>query len=197
MLSPSTSTDFITPSWTSPLDGQAALRAVPEGASIAGMFLEPMAEAAREAGRPLPSARPRYTGFNFYPLEEHVKLLLEASDALFPGKSTRIAMRKLGRAATNVMLSSTLGRVTVGAASDVPGVLSAMAKIFSSYLRPCRVEVVGDGSNSLVVSMSDVHYFLDCHHVGVWEGAMRYAGVDGKVEIREYSTSAADMRCSW
>jgi hypothetical protein len=48
------------------------------------------------------------------------------------------------------------------------------------------------------VRMQGVSYFLDSHHVGALEGALRYAGVkDGTVRVRMRSSSDADLLCRW
>jgi len=47
------------------------------------------------------------------------------------------------------------------------------------------------------VRFTDVYYFLDCHHVGVLEGTMRYAGARGRVQLRTHGPFAADMLCTW
>ena len=35
--------------------------------------------------------------------------------------------------------------------------------------------------SSMVLSLEGVHYFLDAHHVGVFEGTLSHAGVSGRV----------------
>lgn len=189
--------DFVEPPWRAPLDGSAALEAVPDDATIAGMFLAPMAEGARAAGAPLPSARDRYTGFSFYPLREHVALLIESSQLMFPDLPLRMGLRKLGRVAPGVMLKSTLGKVTMGSAEGVTMVLSEMSKIFAHYLRPSHAEVICSDANNVVVRLRDIHYFIDSHFIGIYEGGMGCAGVKGEVRILEYGPTEADLLCSW
>jgi hypothetical protein len=38
---------------------------------------------------------------------------------------------------------------------------------------------------------------MDCHHVGVMEGTLRHAGVDGRVRIRPLAPGAMDYLLSW
>ena len=47
------------------------------------------------------------------------------------------------------------------------------------------------------VIFRDIHTFLDSHHVGVFEGAMKYGELDGTVTIRVLSASDADLFCDW
>lgn len=190
-------TDFVEPPWGAPVDVEATLRAIPPSATVAGMFLAPLAEEARKRGRTLPSARERYIPFRFYPVSEHVRLLLEGAEYLFGGKPLRVALRKLGRAAPQAMLASTLGRVTLGTAEGVRDVLTAMVRTYPLNLKPCRVEILSSDSNSVVLRLADVCFFLDCHHVGIFEGAMHFAGVHGQVRVRTRSPFEADFLCTW
>jgi uncharacterized protein (TIGR02265 family) len=188
---------FVDPSWNAPLDGAGVVKAIPDSATIAGMFLEPLAHAMRQAGVTGQVARERYTPFRFYPLREHAKLLLEACERLYPNKPLRQALRKLGRAAPAALLSSTLGRVTLGAAQGPLEIVQALAKSYSLNLRPSLAEVREERPGRLIVRLSSVHYFLDSHHVGVFEGALQHAGVRGSVKINSHDPHTADLLCTW
>lgn len=189
--------NFVEPSWSSPIDGAAALRAVPETATISGMFLEPLAELGRHRKQPLPSARERYTPFRFYPLREHVTLLLETCGRQYPAMPLRMALRKLGRSAPKALISSTIGRVMLNSATGVVALIEALAKTYPLNLRPGRVEFVEAGKNFSIVRLEDIHYFLDSHHVGAFEGLLQFAGKQGSVRISPYSPTCADFLCSW
>jgi len=188
---------FVEPSWRALVDAAAALRMVPDSATIAGVFIENLCEAARRKGTPLPSAQARYTGFRFYPLREHVQLLLEASAVLFPGLPLRTALRRLGRAAPESMLQSTIGKVVLGSAKDVPEIIAALVSTYPVHIKPSRATIVEQGKNRMIVRLEQVHFFLDSHHVGVFEGALHHAGVRGSVRISVDSTTAADFLCTW
>jgi hypothetical protein len=49
----------------------------------------------------------------------------------------------------------------------------------------------------MVLRLEDIHYFLDSHHVGAFEGAMTYAGVRGNVRIASQGHSTADLLLEW
>lgn len=189
--------DFAEPDWKKPLDTQRALTLVPESATITGMFLEACARDARKSGKVLPSARDKYLSFRFYPLREHVQLLIEAASAYFPGQPMRLALRKLGRAAPTALLTSTFGRVGVGSAQSPRDIVRAMATSYGVSMPGSHAELVEMGPTSLLVRMRSVPFFLDCHHVGVYEGVLRFAGVRGEVRILCHSTADADLLCTW
>jgi hypothetical protein len=49
----------------------------------------------------------------------------------------------------------------------------------------------------MIVSLDDIPYFLDSHHVGVFEGTLKYAGVKGRVRIATRSYDSADLLLEW
>lgn len=161
------------------------------------MFLAPAAQAAELAGTRLPSAREHYRQFEHYPMREHARLLVEACGVLFPQLSTRMALRKLGRAAPRALLTSTLGKVTLGATEGVESALRSLCDTYPLNVRPCRLEVLESSNEHFIVRLHELYYFLDCHHVGAFEGAMRHAGVKGQVGLRVNGAFEADFLCTW
>jgi uncharacterized protein (TIGR02265 family) len=189
--------EFAPPPQDAAIDLAATLRAVPDTATIAGMFPDALAQAARRAGTKLPSARDRFVAFNFYPLREHVQLLGEASERLFVGVPLRRSLRKLGRRTPEILHSTVLGRVTLGAAEGVHAAIAAMANTYAINLRPSHAEVIETGPHHAVVRLRSIHFMLDSLHVGVFEGTMRFAGARGEVRICAYGPSEADLLCKW
>jgi uncharacterized protein (TIGR02265 family) len=188
---------YAEPPWDAPVDVEAAIGAIPEGATISGMFLAPLLLEAKRRGVVLPSARDRYVPYTFYPLREHCRLLVETCERMLPDRSLRQGLRKLGRGAPDALVSSTLGKVVLGSAEGVEQVVSAMAKAYPLNARPSRVTVLEAGAGRAVVRLEEVHYFIDSHHVGAFEGALRFAGVTGHVLIAPRSTTSADLLLAW
>jgi uncharacterized protein (TIGR02265 family) len=189
---------FVDPPWGAPVDVPRILRQIPETGQVAGVFLQPLADGARRCNVTLPSARERYRHFAFYPMREHVQLMVEAAPVLFPNRPLRSVLCKLGRLAPRSLLESTIGKVMLGSAGDVEMVLGAMVKTYPLHIKPSQVELVECRPGSAVVRLSEIHYFLDSHHVGCFEGALRFAGMkQGKVRIRSYSSTAADFLLTW
>ncbi|MET0343542.1 MAG: DUF2378 family protein [Polyangiales bacterium] len=188
---------FVEPPWGAPLDAAAVLRKVPESASVAGMFLTPLSEGAKRAGAALPSARERYLPFQFYPMREHVKLMIEAAPVLFPKVPLRTALRKFGKLAPRSLLESTIGKVVLGSASNAEQTLQAMVRTYPLHIRPAQAELTELAAGRAIVRLTDVYYFLDSHHVGAFEGALHFAGKRCQVRVRAASASAADFLIVW
>jgi uncharacterized protein (TIGR02265 family) len=161
------------------------------------MFPAAVARLAQQSGVPLTKARDRYTPFSPYPLRQHCDLLLEAAKGVFPRLSLREGLRRIGRGAPQVLIQSTIGRVVLGSAEGPAPLLKAMAKSYALHMRPCILDVVEHGDSRAIVRIADVHNFLDCHNVGVFEGVLRYAGVNGRVRIHTYDRTHADLCCEW
>lgn len=165
---------------------------------MSGMFLAAVVSAASSAGHGLPSARATYTAFRKYPMREHCVIMVEAARAIWPAHSTREGLRRLGRGAPRALMTSMLGRVVLGSVEGPAEIVRAMARAYPLNSSPGSLEVGEEGEGRVVVRLRDIHHFLDSHHVGVFEGVLRYAKVqDGRVRIDPISRSDADLLCEW
>jgi uncharacterized protein (TIGR02265 family) len=192
-----TGVPFAEPNWDAPLDADAAIARIPETATISGMFPSALAIEARRRGFALPSARAKYVAFSFYPLREHARLLVETSHRFYPKMPLRLALRRLGMHAPKAMAGSTLGRVMFGTVSGVQEMITAMAKAYPINTRPAQVTVSATGPGYAIIKMQEIFHFLDCHHVGAFEGVLKHVGVDGRVLISARGYAAADLMVEW
>lgn len=190
-------TRFVEAPWEAPLDVDEALRSIPATATISGMFLAPLAIEAKRIGVVLPSARERYVPYRFYPLVEHAQMLIETCDRVYPAMPLRQALRRLGRGAPRALVASTLGKVVFASADGVADVVDALAKAYPLNARPSRTELLERGNNHVIVRLEEVHYFLDSHHVGAFEGALKYAGVEGTVLFAPRGKASGDLLLQW
>jgi uncharacterized protein (TIGR02265 family) len=188
---------FLEPPWDEALDVESELAAIPEAAQVRGLLIAPMLADLKKRGWKQPLPRDRYVGFNLYPLREHARMLVDAWQMFFPDKPLREGLRKLGRAAPAAFSASTLGKVTLGAAEGVHDIVTAFAKGYELNMQPGRATVTETHRRSMVVSLEEVHYFLDSHHVGAFEGALKRAGVKGHVLIARHGRAAAELSLQW
>lgn len=188
---------FVDPPWDAPLDVEAELRRVPETAKQKGMFLIPMVLEAKKLGHTLPSARERYIPFQDYPLREHAQLLHESARVLFPNEPLRQGLRRLGRAAHRVFVESTVGKVVWATVTDAHSALEGILKGYAISVPGSNSRVIERGPNFARVRMDRVYYFLDCHHVGCIEGAVRSVGVKPHVRIKLDTATSGEFLCEW
>ncbi|GAC1360761.1 MAG: hypothetical protein NVSMB47_13250 [Polyangiales bacterium] len=180
-----------------PIDLEKAVAAVPPGATIKGVFLGALLGEAKRRNLVLAGARDRYVPFQSYPLVEHMRLLVEGARKFFPDATTRVGLRKLGRAAHTAFLESTVGRVIWAGAQDMHGAIGALVKGYPVMTSSTRVLVTELAPEHAIVRLEHVPCFLDSHQVGVFEGFFRALGVRGHVLVRLESHHAADFRLEW
>ena len=188
---------FVDPPWDTELDVSRVLAAIPPSATIAGMFFLGIYEGAQRRNVTLSAARDRYLPFGFYPLAEFAPLLVAAATAFHPELSLRHALRAVGAVGPAVLAKSVLGKVTLGSAIGVHAVIEAVANTYGVNVRPSRCAVTRKQPQSCVVSLEGIPYFLDSHHVGVFEGTLLHAGVNGRVRIASRSEESADLLLDW
>jgi uncharacterized protein (TIGR02265 family) len=188
---------FVEPPWNEPIDAAAVIRSVPQNALIRGYMTMPMIAVAKGRDPAWTGPRERYLPFNFYSLREHVEIMVALARAVYPDLPLREALRKLGRGAPNALLTTTVGKVTMGAAAGVQNLVEAFASGYEVSVRPCTAQIVSHGSRHVIVSLATAPYFLDCHHVGAWEGVLKYAGVRGTVKICVTDETSANYLLEW
>jgi uncharacterized protein (TIGR02265 family) len=188
---------FVEPPWAAPLDAAGALARIPPGATIAGMFFLALVDGAQRRQVELPFPRDRYLPFGFYPISEFAPLLVAAAERFYPELPLRQGLRRIGTSGPVAFLSSTLGKVTLGASEGAQAMVAAIAKTYAINVKPSRCDITETTARSMILSMEGMPYFLDSHHVGVFEGTLHYAGVEGTVLIRSRGDFAADLKLSW
>jgi hypothetical protein len=104
----------------------------------------------------------------------------------------------LGRGSPHALVQSIIGRVVLGSVEGPVENIRAMAKSYALHTKPASLEVVDEAPGRAVVRAQDVLYFLDSHHVGVFEGVLKYAEVEERrVRIHSWSDTEADLLLEW
>ena len=75
--------------------------------------------------------------------------------------------------------------------------LGVMVKAYAVAHPTCDVALLETTPRSARIKMHRIWWFLDSHHIGCLEGAMKAAGVTGSVKIRRSSPSSGELECSW
>jgi uncharacterized protein (TIGR02265 family) len=188
---------FSEPPWAAPLDAGRVIAAISRDASIAGMFFLAVLSGAKRRGVGLTSPRDRYLPFGFYPLTEFAPLLVSAAERFYPDRSLRQGLRTIGASAPAAFATSVLGKVTLNSAEDVHSVVTAIATTYAINIPTSRCTIVESSSRMMVLALEGIQHFLDSHHVGVFEGTLRHAGVSGQVRIRSYGRTKAELLLEW
>jgi uncharacterized protein (TIGR02265 family) len=188
---------FIEPPWDDPVDAAAVLRAIPADATIKGMFLLPLVDAARKIGLDLGLPRDRHLPFGDYPVREHAHALHLLARTMFPQVSIRKGLRRLGHPVVDTLRATTVGRVVWSSASDIEAALHAVSKAYTLTCSRARASLAELTPTHAIVRFDDVDWFLDSHHVGVLEGVLAACGMKGNIKVRLDSPVSGDFLCSW
>jgi uncharacterized protein (TIGR02265 family) len=192
-----TSSDFVEPDWSAPLDVESSLARIPKGATIKGNFVSAIVKAASAKGHALSVARDRYLPFHDYPLREQAELLVEAAPVFFPDRPLRHGLRLLGRSAMPIFREMTVGKVLLAQASDPMSHLEVCAKGYGIVYPNCSVSIIDPTPKATVIRIERIYNFLDSHHVGVFEGCLTTIGVRPTISVRMKSPIEADFLCRW
>ncbi|MFZ5890645.1 MAG: DUF2378 family protein [Myxococcota bacterium] len=193
----SRASEFVEPPWGAVIPVEATLAAIPDDSTIAGMFYLALLDGAKRRNIELSLPKQRYQAFGFYSAKDFARALVQACRLFYPDRSLRQALRAIGMVGPKAFAESTLGKVTLGSAPDVHTAVSAIAKTYAVNIRPSQCAVLESKPRSMILSLENVHYFLDSHHVGVFEGTLEHVGVRGRVRIASRSSSAADLLIEW
>jgi uncharacterized protein (TIGR02265 family) len=190
-------TGFAAPSWDAPIDVTAHVNATPTGATIKGMFPAGIVEACEAVGGRPKHAHARYLAFADYPMREYALLLVEAARLLHPRLPLRSGLRKIGRASQPTFARSMLGRVILGAMHDARSALDAIVKAYGVAMPSASLEVREVSEGRALVRLEGVTTFLDSHHVGVFEGVVRSAGLRAEISVKLSSLSDGELLLEW
>jgi uncharacterized protein (TIGR02265 family) len=193
---------FVEPPWDAPLDGDTYLRAVPPQATLKGVFTAYIVNTAKGRGIRLAAAADRYQPFLDYPLVDHMRVVLEAAPIFFPDLSLRQALRKMGRAAVGVFLTTTTGKAALAGLTQpdmVPLAMRALVRLYAvTVAKPTpTIELEEESDTSCILHMSDTWFFLDSHHVGIVEGLCRMCGVRADVRIWTEGLASGQFHVRW
>jgi uncharacterized protein (TIGR02265 family) len=187
--------EFHEPDLQAPLDVEARIAETPLTATVKGMFVEPLARSARQAGV---ACEARYLPFREYPLRDFMRLLASCAQTHHPTVPTREAFRQLGRDAFPALMGSVAGRVIFTFAhGNARGALRLAPEGYKHSLSHCSVRTRLSTPEQVVLELRDVWNFPECYHVGVIEGGCMAFGPQPKVKTRVLSPCSVDMLIRW
>lgn len=189
--------DFGPPDTAAPLDLERRIASAPTDGRVKGMFFRGVQEHARKRGKRL---RPEtnYIAFRGYPLEEWLRFLPEAAEAVYPHLPVRAALRALGQSGFDALEGSTTGRVLFSLAGRAPSTaVSLIGKAFELIKSHGSVRVTQRSDDRAVVSYREIWDYIDSWHVGTLEGGLKAFGVSGSVRVRMVSIDRGDLEIRW
>jgi uncharacterized protein (TIGR02265 family) len=189
---------FAKPDFNAPIDVEAQKQLVPPGATAKGMQLQALVDECKRRGAPI--AGRRYTAFRDYPGAELIDLLVLAAERAWPTFPRREGMRRLGRVAYPTFRSSIVGRVLLGSIlgpEDIPGAWPLLAKAYSISGSVGGATVIETGDKEALVRMEGIYSFVDCWHVGIFEGLVDAFDRIPEIFLKVTSPTSADFWIRW
>ena len=191
---------FRTPDFDAPVDVEAHLALLPEGAVCKGMFfldlvrlgakVKPAPELFRIAGVP---AR-RYVAFHDYAMHECMRLTATVARVALPAYPMGQALRRIGQMACDTVLETQIGRALFGAFErDLGWMLVQAPKAYKLLVNFGEVSTEKVGPSSFVLRAQHFPAFLETYQVGVLEGVLRHCGVRARVRIASDGLAAATL----
>jgi hypothetical protein len=95
------------------------------------------------------------------------------------------------------MLTSTIGKVLLISAPGIEGTLEAISNAYDVNLNPGNVKVVEIADDYALIELTQISYFLDSHHVGVFEGICKHFSLKGDVRINRTGRESAQFLVTW
>ncbi len=195
---------YARPRFDAPVDLDAHLRRLPDGATTRGMYFEsalavarqraPRVDVLREAG----VARASYVAFSPYPVSDFLRLAHVVARHAWPDAAVGEGLRRLGHRSYDAFLDSHLGRVVFGAFGRAPQLIARhAAKGWGLSMNFGHVEVEELGPSHFRFHFSELPVFLETQQVGVVEGAIRATGIAAEVLVEARDLASLSMDISW
>lgn len=171
------------------LDFDAALAAIPDKATVKGLFMQALLQAVEAheqcdimeaAGVP----ERRYTGFHDYPFRELVLIERALARRLHPDIPEGPAIRQLTTRFYAAFAETVAGRVLFGVLGrDARRVIPLGPRGWKICVGMGRVEGEVVAENHVRYHFHDYFGPAEAGDIGVVEGALRFCGVKGQAEI--------------
>jgi uncharacterized protein (TIGR02265 family) len=178
------------PDFSQSVDLEAELAALPAAAAARGFyFTELIKELEAKAPGVDPFAelgleKPRYRAFKEYPYGEFLRLNVFAAERIYPDLPTGEGLRRLGRGAYNVFVSTQIGRVLLGAVGNNFGRIAKLGcRAYSTSLNFGKVQWTAIGDREGYYTFVDLPAFVGTYQVGVVEGGLRATKTTGVVTV--------------
>lgn len=166
--------------WDEPLDPEAYLAITPPGKSVRGMFFQ---DIYKLMGEPYGQDK-HYIAFKNYPLEDWMRLLVEAAGVIYPELSTRQALRQLGYTGFSSFATSSLGKVFFAFSKDFTATARMISRAFSLVQSYGVFETTVLDDRTAVISMREVWDYADSNYIGIFEASKTVNHYDFDTAIR-------------
>jgi uncharacterized protein (TIGR02265 family) len=178
------------PDFEAPVDVDAHVGRLAEGATCKGMFFLELlklaapsrssAEIAAEAG----VDDRRYVPFRDYPMADHLRLMAAVATLVHPRLPLGEGLRRIGWTVFDTVLASQIGRTIFGIfGSDADALLINLPKAFKILFNFGEIRADKVGPRAFVFTLRDFPAFVETFVVGVLQGVVRFSKERAKIRV--------------
>lgn len=187
---------FREPDFHAPLDVDAALSAC-SGVTVKGLLISDVAAEVTRAGKSLAEAQ-SWIPFKDYPIQELMRVEVEAAQLLHPSEPLRSALRQLAWTTYPNFVETMIGRAIFAVAGrDFGAAVRLSPRAYAATSNRGEVQVLNLEHGWARVQFTDQFNFVDCYQVGVFEGGMTAFGAEGKVLVRTGAPGQCTFDIRW
>lgn len=188
---------FEVPKWDAPYDVEAEIMAAPEDATVRGMFFDFTIERTeRTTGE-----RIDYTSriaFGKYSMREYMRLVARAAAMMYPAVSKREGIRRLGQVVFEDFCETMVGRAIFSVGGrNLERLCTLAPKAYEVSYEPARVQTSLRGPQHAHVILAPMYVFPETFHVGAWEGAGKFCGVEAVVRVQKIRPGFCEYDIRW
>jgi len=188
---------FRHPDWSTPIDVEARLEAIPSQAGVRGMFCQFLIEAIG-SDPPAHLVKSRFVAFKNYAMRDYVKLLVWGGGQAFPRLPLAEAVRRLGRCIyPNYAKTMTGTAIFAVAGHNFQRVVELCPTAYKVAISNGTVSLRSLEDHHAVVEFRGVWNLPEFHQIGIFEGAMDVCSARGEIGVDVHGLDSVDLDVRW
>lgn len=186
---------FRLPDWNEPLDVFTCCLAIPETATVKGMFFASLERQIRAHGGK--GSEKRFRPFHHYPMRLCLERAADCARTVHPDLPLRDGLRRIARPAYSTFADSLVGRVIFAALGrDVGAVLQMASRAWPHAASRGRLETRIVDATTAIIHVVDF-YLTEPLAVGIAEGAVEACGKQCLVALKRLSHTEGEFLIRW
>lgn len=188
---------FREPDWSTPIDVDARVQAIPSQSMVRGMFCQFLIEAIGTEP-PKHVVAGRYVAFKNYAMRDYVKLLVWGAGHAFPRLPLAEAVRRLGRCIYPNYANTMTGTAIFAAAGhNFRRVLELCPTAYKVAVSGGTVSLRAIEEHHAIVEFRGIWNFPEFHQIGIFEGAMDVCSARGDIAVDVHGLDSVDLDVRW
>ena len=137
------------------------------------------------------------TRHRFFPMRDHMQLLVLAALSLHPNQPAGEALQRLGWQVIPTFANSPAGSIMMNLACSWETALSTLARGYHVGQHPGEARVADARRGYARLELRQIWSFGDTYHRGVVDGLLRWCKINGHTQAQRHSRSSTDINIEW